>query len=519
MAAPDLLGDNAPDYSAHLFPTPRTFQYGAHEALRQGAREQHRIQMLCSPTGSGKTYLGLRACSEALVKGRSAMFLCDRITLIDQTSETADAYGLRAHGIIQANHWRSDPDLPFQIASSQTIASRGWPYRDPDLLVIDEAHTQMAAWVDKLPTFKGHVIGLSATPFSRGLGKLFTNLVNAATMAELVDIGVLVPLRVLSAIKPDMAGAKTTSGEWQAGEAAERGLSIVGDIVTTWQEHAEGRKTICFGATIAHCEAIARQFNEAGIMAAVFCADTTPKDRAAILAEYRKLDSVIKVLVSVEALAKGFDVPSVRCIIDARPLRKGLSTFIQMVGRGVRSDVENGKTDCLLIDHSGNILRFAADFEDFYFNGLRKLDDAEHYDSDIRKDPEQREIRSCPKCGVSPFVKQCIGCGFKLVRSNNIEHEESAGMREIFVGKKRLADNREDLYDQFVSYCLGSGNPATAKGRAAHLYRDVLGVWPPYYFNFDMAAQKNVPVSEAVRGKARAHHIRFVRGKGFGARK
>ena len=72
------------------FPTPREFQVHAHEALRQGFREGHRNQILMAPTGAGKTYLGLRVCNEAIQKGKKAVFLCDRTTLINQTSSVAD---------------------------------------------------------------------------------------------------------------------------------------------------------------------------------------------------------------------------------------------------------------------------------------------------------------------------------------------------------------------------------------------------------------------------------------------
>ena len=103
-------------YDTAKFPAPREFQTSAHEALRQGIRDKHKNQVLMAPTGAGKTYLGLRIAHESLLKGRNALFVCDRTTLINQTSEVADAYGLTDHGIVQANHWRRN-DLPFQIAS------------------------------------------------------------------------------------------------------------------------------------------------------------------------------------------------------------------------------------------------------------------------------------------------------------------------------------------------------------------------------------------------------------------
>ena len=121
----------APSERDDGFPTPREFQLTAHNALRQGFRDGHKNQIIMAPTGAGKTYLGLRICNEAMQKGKRAVFLCDRTTLIDQTSEVADRYGLFNHGIIQAKHWRRRPDELLQIASVQTIGKRNfWPQMD-----------------------------------------------------------------------------------------------------------------------------------------------------------------------------------------------------------------------------------------------------------------------------------------------------------------------------------------------------------------------------------------------------
>ena len=256
-------------------------------------------------TVTHNTFLGLRAIHEALQKGKRAIFICDRRTLIEQTSAVADSYGLTAHSVLMADHWRYDPSSPFQIASAQTLARRKWP--DVDLIVIDEAHVQMSVWVNKIKDCSAHVIGLSATPFSDGLGKLFSNLVCASSMHALTESGVLVPMRVFSCTKVNMRGAATAGGEWTDGAAAERGMEIIGDVVSEWKKFASDRKTIVFGATIAHCEEMARQFNAAGVMAACFTSDTSEVERAALLGEYRKPDSALRVLLSVSALAKGFD--------------------------------------------------------------------------------------------------------------------------------------------------------------------------------------------------------------------
>lgn len=500
-----MFRQDKPNYHSDRFPPPRPFQETAHQALRDGAKAGHRCQMLMAPTGAGKTFLGLRIIHEALLRGKRCAFICDRTTLINQTSEMADKYGLSAHGIIQSQHWRYDPDLPFQIASAQTLARRSWP--DFDVIVQDEAHTQLKVCTDHFKTCRANVIGLSATPFSDGLGKIYTNLINAATMHDLTQSGVLVPMKVLSCTQTNMNGAATANGEWTDLAATERGMEIVGDVVIEWHKYAENKKTIVFGATIAHCEEICRQFNESGVLAAVFCADTKPEERKQLLDEYRKHDSILRVLISVEALAKGFDVPDVEVIVDCRPLRKSLSTAIQMWGRGLRSSLDTGKTTCTLLDHSGNILRFKDDFEDIYFNGLAELDLGEKLDKAIRKDKdEDKEAKGCPRCGKMPFSKRCMACGFELQIAPLIEHEVGE-MREVMLGNKKMAEDTHHLYAQLCTYARGNSMPEKQAGRAANLYKKITGNWPPKSFNFETT--DGVPVTKNVINKIKAENIAY----------
>ena len=500
------LFNDAPNYASTSFPPPRDFQQAAHEALRQGFRDGHKNQLIMAPTGAGKTYLGHRIAHEALLKGRRVVFLCDRTTLINQTSRAADAYGLSAHGIVQANHWRRAPDMPYQIASAQTIAKRDyWP--KADVVIVDEAHTQLKVWTEFAQKSTAVFIGLSATPFSPGLGKLFTNLINATTMHDLTQAGVLVPMRILSCKRADMTGAATSGGEWTDAAAEERGMGIVGDVVKEWVTHGENRKTIVFGATIKHCQELARQFVDAGVMAAVFTSETTAAERELLLKEYSKPDSTLRVLISVEALAKGFDVPDVGCVVDCRPLRKSLSTAIQMWGRGLRSSPSTGKKDCILLDHSGNITRFAEDFTNIFYDGLSALDMGEKLDKTIRRDDEEKEAKGCPSCGYKPFAKRCMSCGFEK-QDPALQEAEAGVMQEVvMLGKKKLADDQRHLWEQLCSYARGHSAPGKQQGRAWHLYQKITGKKPPSTWHFD--STPNAEITANVRNKIKSLDLAF----------
>lgn len=472
----NLFEDAYPD----RFPPPRRFQITAMQQIAEGIAAGHKNHLVSAATGAGKLYLGLRVAHKALKRGLRATFVCDRIALVNQASTAAFEYGMGDHGIIQGdNRMMEDWSKRFQIASIQTIASRGWP--QTDVLIVDEAHTMHEAWVKRATETDTRVVGLTATPFSRGLGKVFTNLICPTTMDELTRDRVLVPMRVMSCKRPDMTGAKLkSSGEWQDEEAAARGMEIIGDVVAEWMRHAEGRKTIVFGATIDHCEELCRQFNEAGIFAATYTDKTQEKEREQLVDEFRKPDSALRVLISVEALAKGFDVRDVGCVVDCRPLRKSLSTAIQMWGRGLRSSPETSKTDCLLLDHSGNITRFAEDFIDFFFNGVSSLDMGEALNRKVRQDgQDERERKGCPKCSYKPFRQRCMSCGFEIQATSGIVHE-AGSMEEIVIDKKTMATTKRDMWQQLCAYAIAQGAIKKKESFAKAKFKELTGDWPPY---------------------------------------
>lgn len=497
-----------PDFSAVQMPEPRACQTRAIQKLREGYKAGHRQQILVMPTGSGKTITAMMLIHESLKKGKRATFVCDRTALINQTSAVADSLGLTMHAIIQANHPRRDNSMPLQIASIQTIQARGyWP--QSDLVVLDEAHTVYTASRELLEKQSVPVLGLTATPCTSGLGKLYQHVVNAATMDELTREGILVPMRILTCVTPDMAGAKKSNGEWTEKAASERELTIIGDVPAEWVKHAAHLKTIAFGADIAYCEELVRRFNEIGVSAACYTSETPDAERAELVREFSKPDSSIRILVSVSALAKGFDVRDVGCIIDARPLRKSLSEYIQFIGRGLRSSPETGKDECLVLDFSGNALRFNEDFTDVYFNGFGELSTAEKLDAKPREEPEDFEPLGCPQCKRKPFRRRCLKCGFEKPTQSLVD-ETPGQMEEIFIGKKKAAASEADMWAQLCSYARMNLRSEKKAGWCWHKYQEIVGKKPPRSFSFDTAP--HVTVSPALLGKLKSMRIAWAKG-------
>lgn len=477
------------------------FQADAVERLRENIRRGIKNQILCAPTGAGKTECALHLIAECFERGKRAVFVTDRISLLDQTSARMDRYSV-PHGVIQANHWRWRPWDRIQVASIQTMARRRWPVAD--LIVVDEAHGIHQAVVKKIDTREAVTIGLTATPFTKGLGKHYDAMVSVATTRDLIAKGFLSPFRIFAASEPDMTGAKVVAGEWTEDEAARRSMPIVGDCVAEYLKHGEGQKFIAFGCNVAHCEELQRQFLSAGIQAALYTYMTGDEERRAMVEEFRKPDSYIRGLISVAALSRGFDVESVGVVILARPLRKGFSEHIQMFGRGIRKDHENPSKVCTILDHAGNCLRFWDRMNAFFECGPDVLDDGKRKPKKKPEEAAGRPPKKCPACHhVHSLRPSCPMCGYEYPRRSGIE-VVSGELVGIGGGASSTAEQRQAVYSQLLWVATDRGYKP---GWAAYQFKARFGVFPQ-----GLNSITAIPTPELLRW-VRSQMIRHAKSK------
>lgn len=471
----------------------RNYQLESVERLREGMRNGHRSQLLCSPTGSGKTVIAAFLMDATARKGNRVAFVVDRVNLVDQTSAFLEDYGV-AHGVIQAGHWRLRLYEPVQVCSAQTLEKRGF-LEKCDLLVVDEAHCirkQTSQFIQNHPHLK--VLGLSATPFAKGLGALYSNFVNVTTTDKLVADGHLVRVNMYAAKAIDMKGAKVIAGEWSERDIEERGKRIVGDVIGEWIDktvkHYGGPvKTIVFSATVDHGEELCKQFNAAGFnFQQISYKDANETRRRELIAEFRKDDSEIHGLVSCEVFTKGFDVPDILCGISCRPYRKSFSSHIQQLGRVMRP--ASGKNDALWLCHSGNLLGFSEEMFDLFANGVHGLDDGKH-DQKVRKEPTERERRKIVcSCGfVLPVgAQRCPACGKERMRQSMVENVDgemiALGQHEAVKLPSYLAD-RNSVWRQLSYHALErkKRDEVAARKFALAQYRSIYRAWPASEFD------------------------------------
>lgn len=475
----------------------RPHQAKAIALLRQSLGKDKKTRpLLQCPTGGGKTLIAANIIRSALDKGNTVAFCVPAISLIDQTVEAFRDEGIHGIGVIQSKHPLEDYSQPVQVCSVQTLARRVPP--EFGLVIVDEAHMQFKAvyrWMER--DSKTPFIGLSATPWTRGLGKYYDDLLIAATTRELIDAGYLSDYAVYAPSNPDLSGVKIAAGDYQQDQlsAVMQDKKLVGDIVQSWLELGNDDPTLCFAVDRAHAKAIRGQFAAHGIAFGYCDANTDLIERKLLFAQMARRE--IKGIVNVGTLTTGVDA-DVRTLILARPTRSP-ALFVQIVGRALRT--APGKEIATIIDHSDTTLSLGMPCR----VGRSSLSTGERLEQSGKRESEPRKPKACPKCKTvkDVGVHACPNCGFapELVR----DVEAAAGKLAALDGSakpKFTRDEKQAWWSAIQAIRLERGR---ASGWAAHTYRDKFGVWPR---GLDDTPG---PVSQEVRNFIKAKDIRFAK--------
>jgi superfamily II DNA or RNA helicase len=455
--------------------------------------------MLQCPTGFGKTVVASSIVQGALAKGKRVIFCVPALSLIDQTVQSFWDDGIRNIGVLQGQHELTNPSMPVQVASVQTLQNRRIPHAD--IVIVDEAHRWfkfygewMAQW-SKIP-----FVGMSATPWTKGLAKNYDDLLIAATTEELINKGFLSEFEVYAPSSPDLSKVRTVAGDYHEGDLSEAmdQPALTADVVANWVQHGQNRPTLCFAVDCAHAKHLAERFQGAGVSTGYIDAYTDQEDRALIASKFKTGE--VKVVCNVGCLTTGVDW-DVRCIVLARPTKSEI-LFTQIIGRGLRT--AEGKTECLIFDHTDTHTRlgFVTDIHH------EELDDGKPKTSK-GSEPEEKLPKKCSACSfVKPVgVHECPQCGFAPQKQTDVT--EAEGKLEKLSGKikkakKHSKKEKQEFYSGLVTYAYEKNR---ANGWISHTYRDYFGVWPKGL------TQERGPISAECRGFIHHKNIKFAKSR------
>jgi superfamily II DNA or RNA helicase len=320
-------------------------------------------------------------------------------------------------------------------------------------------------------------VGFSASPGTKGLGRIWSDLVTPTTTKELIKTinpatgrSFLAPFKPFAADHPDLSGVKIVAGDYHEGQLSERMRStkLTANAAETYLTKARGRRCLVFCVDKAHAEAMLEMYCSMGILAELILGETPRQEREAI---FKRMEAKqTEVIISVGTLTTGVDLPFADALQLCRPTRSAM-LFKQISGRVLR-DFE-GKQDALIFDHSDNFRRLGFPDEIEW----TELDDGKPNKSgkQEKKPAEPIECVAC-KALVRPVQRSCPECGHEFKRRSTVTFTKGE-LTEVKRTKAEKASlpEKQQFYSMLLGYCQRHGRKP---GWAYYKFREKFGVYP-----------------------------------------
>lgn len=419
---------------------PRPYQTRSTKKVIKALKERGN-SLLVAPTGAGKSYM--LAMLSAAFKGQHAVLQHRDELVMQNIAKYRKVNDDRKVGLFTADvkTWRND----CTFAMAQTLCRNLDTIPKLDLFIVDECHHIAApsyrAIIDRVREVnpKCKIAGVTATPErsdKKSLRGVFDNLGDQITLKELIGLGFLVPPRAfiidINKTHQELRALGNVSASEQFNVDAILNKKVVTDeVIRNWKESASGRQTIVFCSTVAHANAVAEAFRNAGVSAEAVSGEMSSGQRKSVLGRLRSGE--LTVVVNCMVLTEGFDYPPVSCIVLLR-LCSAKGTLVQMVGRGLRTvnpEEYPGviKKDCIVLDFGTSII-VHGDLEQL--DGLHEEREAEKGEATTKTCPEGwAEVYRYPDrngnvgCGAElpAQTKTCPFCGYVFERMDGEEDE------------------------------------------------------------------------------------------------
>ena len=396
---------------------------------------EHGNTLAVAPTGSGKTIMLSAVAGSLLAEpDAKACILAHRTELTGQNRSKFERVnpGLKT-SVFDANEKSWDGNATFAMVQTLSRKTNLDQLPTLDLLVIDEAHHAASPSyrevIDQVlvKNPKAAICGLTATPNrgdGKGLREVFSNVADQITLGEMIASGHLVPPRTYVidvGTQEALRKVRRTAIDFDMNEVANilNKTLVTESVINNWKAKARDRKTIVFCSTVEHATDVCSAFNRAGIESVLIHGELSDDERKERLAAYE--NGSTQVVVNVAVLTEGYDYTPTSCVVLLRP-SSYKSTFIQMVGRGLRTvDPQEFpglvKTDCIVLDFGTASLMHGALEQEVNLDGHDNLGDA--------------PTKECPECDatVPMAVMECPLCGHVWEEQDN----PSRGVLDHFV--------------------------------------------------------------------------------------
>ncbi len=398
--------------------------------------------ILVLPTGGGKTFTASYWLGKNILdKGGKILWIAHRHSLIDQAMEgfkkvanksvysVAEKIKFRLISGLHDKSVKIQEDDQLVIAGIQSLnyalpSIEKWIEKNDVTLVVDEAHHSIASsYLKIINTIKKHhknklkLIGLTATPtrindeeeaklwtlfkdrkaYEIGLDKLINrgflakpNFIPVKTNIDFISELDLSDAQVKSIIeKDDIAKGLGKDIVKKISENSHRNDFIVNHYI---QHKKEYGKTLVFAIDVLNAIALAKLFNEKGVKSDFVISSTADfqGNNQSSSENKEKIElfekGEIKVLVNVQIMTEGTDIPSIQSVFLTRPTNsKTLMT--QMIGRGLRGLKAGGTKEA-------NIVSFIDDWQSkIYWGNAEEILISANLDLDVKSPAYKKMVK------------------------------------------------------------------------------------------------------------------------------
>ncbi|WP_289108174.1 DEAD/DEAH box helicase [uncultured Pseudoalteromonas sp.] len=423
----------------------RPYQQEAVERTVLHFRKTNDPAVIVLPTGAGKS---LVIAELARIAKQKILVLAHVKELVEQNAQKYKSFGLEA-SIFSAGLKEKSLSHQVTFASVQSLSRNLNKLNEHySLLIIDECHrvngdkkSQYGKVINTLKEYNPQlkVLGLTATPYRLGMGWIyhhhyhgfvkgnkespFKNCIFELPLRYMIKHNYLTPPNEVdaaishydfSSLATNAFGQYTTDDMNALLKNSERATQAILKQVIQYSETRQG--VMIFAATVMHAQEILTYLPAE--QSALITGDTPNAERDKLINQFKQKN--IKYLVNISVLTTGFDAPHVDFIAILRPT-ESVSLYQQIVGRGLR--LNEGKTDCLVIDYAGN------GFDLFHPEVGDKKGDS---------DNEPVQVL-CPRCGFANIFWGKTDADGKVV-----EHfgRRCQGLLEDDTGQKEQCDYR-----------------------------------------------------------------------------
>lgn len=384
-------------------PNLRPYQTDVVTRLRTSLA-RHRSSILCAHTGTGKTVIAKWISQATAEKGLRCLVAVHRRGLVDNLCQAFDKEPAVKYGVLMSGE-DTAPGRAIQIASIDTLNSWGYQGKPFDLVIYDECHSHLPKLRTHLDSIGGEsppfVLGLSATPQCDGLSDVFRDIVLGPKAEWLQDNGYAARFRYRAGLKKGRLNELVKGGDEYTQESLAKAYEgLHGDFIQEWLREAKGRPTVGFFPRRDNARKAMVALQQAGVQAEYVDGETPDDERRMMF--YHLAEGNIEYICNVGVIERGTDIPPVSCVQLCTSVGS-LVRYRQMIGRGSRPS--DGKEDCLVLDHGGNIARHGFWEDEIQWT----LDRSE---KPLRERADRPPVE-CPSCHVLYRGGRCKACGYE----------------------------------------------------------------------------------------------------------